>query len=56
MKNGRQQLNVLAYADDIVLIEKNKVEIRQLFVEIENIARKTGLNSNQRKTIYMIVK
>jgi len=56
MKIGSQQLNVLAYADDIVLIGKNKIELRQLFAEIENIARKLGLNLNQRKTIYMIVK
>jgi hypothetical protein len=28
-------LNVLAYADDIVLIGKNETEVRQLFVEME---------------------
>jgi hypothetical protein len=32
-------LNVLEYADDIVLIGKNDIEIKQLFVEIENIAK-----------------
>jgi len=35
---GKDQLNILAYADDIALIGKNKVEIRKLFIEIENIA------------------
>ena len=45
----------VAYADDIVLIIKNEIEIRQLFVEIENIARKLGLHINQGKTKYMIV-
>jgi len=55
IKIGKEQLNVLSYADDIVLIGKNETEIRQLLVEIENIARKLGLHINQRKTKYMIV-
>ena len=55
IKIGKEQLNVLAYADAIVLIGKNEIEIRQLFVEIENIARKLGLNINQGKTKDMIV-
>ena len=55
IKIGKEQLVVLAYADDIVLIGKNEIEIRQLFVEIENTARKLGLHINQRKTKYMIV-
>jgi hypothetical protein len=29
-----KKTNILAYADDIVLIRKNKIEIRQLFVEM----------------------
>jgi 2-hydroxy-3-keto-5-methylthiopentenyl-1-phosphate phosphatase len=49
IKIDKEQLNVLAYADD-VLIGKNKIEIRQHFIEIENIARKLGLHINQRKT------
>jgi len=55
IKIGKEQLNVLAYADDIVLIGKNEIQKRQLFVEIENIARKTGLQINREKTKYMIV-
>jgi len=55
IKIGKQQLNVLAYADDIVLIGKNKIQIRQLFVEIENTARNLGLHVNQGKPKYMIV-
>ena len=35
IKIGKEQLNVLAYTDDIVLIWKNEIEIRQLFVKIE---------------------
>jgi len=31
---GKEQLNVLANADDIVLIGKNEIKIRQLFAEI----------------------
>ena len=42
-----QQLNALAYADDIVLIGKNEIEIRLFFVEMENIARTLGLQTNQ---------
>ena len=55
IKIGKEQLNVLAYADDIGLIGKNEKEIRKLFVEMENIARKFGLQINQEKTKYMIV-
>jgi len=52
---GKEQLNVLAYADDIALIGKNEIEIRKLFVEMENIARKFRLQINHEKTKYMIV-
>jgi len=48
-------LNILAYADDIAVIGKNEIEIKKLFVEMENIARKFGLQINQEKTKYMIV-
>jgi len=51
----KKQLNVLAYADDIVLIGKNEIQIKQLSVEIENIATKLGLQINQGKTKYVIV-
>jgi len=46
IKIGKEQLNVLAYADDIALIGKNEIEIIKLFVELENIARKFGLQIN----------
>jgi len=55
IKVGKEQLNALAYADDIVLIGKNEIEIRQLFVERENITRKWGPYTNQEKTKYMTV-
>ena len=55
IKIGKDKLNVLAYTDDIVLIGKTEIEIRQLFVEMENIARKVGLHINQEKTKHMIM-
>jgi len=55
IKIGKEQLNILAYADDIALIGKNEIEIRKHFVEMDNIARKFGLQLNQEKTKYMIV-
>jgi len=54
IKIGKENLNVLTYADDIALIGKNEIEIK-LFVEMENTARKFGLQVNQEKTKYMIV-
>jgi hypothetical protein len=55
IKIGKEQLNVLAYEDDIEVIGKNETDIRQLFIEIENITRKSGLHINQGKTKYIIV-
>jgi hypothetical protein len=49
IKIGKEQLNILAYADDIVLIGKNEIEIRQLFVEMENVVRKLGLQIKKNK-------
>jgi hypothetical protein len=40
IKIGKEQLNILVYADDIVLIGKNETEMRKLFAEMENIPRK----------------
>ena len=55
IKIGKEQLNVLAYADDIALFGKNEIALRKLFVEMENIARKFGLWIDQEKTKYMIM-
>jgi hypothetical protein len=55
IKIGKEQLNISAHADDMVLIGKNEIEIRQVFVEVVNAARKLGLQTNQEKTKYMIV-
>jgi len=55
IKIGKEQLNILAYADDFVLIGKNEIEIKKLFVEMENIARELGIQINQEKIKYVIV-
>jgi hypothetical protein len=55
IKISEEQLNILACADDIALIGKNEIEIRKLFVEMENIGRKFGLQINQEKTIHIIM-
>jgi hypothetical protein len=55
VKIGKEQLIILSYAYIIILIGKNEIEIRKLFVEIENIARKLGLCINQGKTKYIVV-
>jgi hypothetical protein len=52
----KEQLTTLAYADDIALIGKNEIDVRKLFAEKENIARKFGLQTNKEKTKYMILK
>jgi len=52
---GKEQLNILAHTDDIASIGKNEIEIRKLFVEMENISSKFGLWINQEKTKYMIM-
>jgi len=55
IKIGKEQLNVLVCANDIALIGKSEIEIRELFAEMENIARKFGLQTNQEKTKYITV-
>lgn len=51
-----QYHKVLAYADDIVLIGRTEIEIRKLFIELEETALKLGLRINDQKTQYMIIK
>jgi hypothetical protein len=55
IKIGKEHLNILAYADDIVLIGKNEIQRRHFFLEIENFARNLALQINQGKIKYMIV-
>jgi len=56
IKIGKEQLNVSAYADGIVLIRKNEIKIRQLFVDMENIARNFGLQIKQEQNILVEIK
>jgi hypothetical protein len=54
IKIGKEQLNILnilAHADCMVLIGIYETDVIQLFVEMENIARKLGLQIKQ-KTKY----
>jgi hypothetical protein len=51
----KEQLNLLEYADDIVLIGKNEIEIRQLFCRNRKHCQKVRTTHNQGKTKYMIV-
>jgi hypothetical protein len=55
IKTSKEQANILSYAYDIVLIGENEIAIRKLFVEMENIARKLGLQTNKEKTKCMVV-
>jgi hypothetical protein len=55
IRTGKEQLNILVYADDIALIGKNETEIKKTFVELVNIARKFRLQINQEYTEYMTV-
>lgn len=46
---------LLAYADDLVLMEKSHNGLRTLFGRLEEAAKKVGLQINERKTDYMVV-
>jgi hypothetical protein len=46
IKIGNEHL-ILAYADYILLIGKNEIEIKQIFVETESTARKNSLKQNK---------
>jgi hypothetical protein len=47
-------LNILAYANDIVLFGKNGREVRQLLVEMENVARTLTTDKSRKNKIYDI--
>jgi len=49
IKIGKEKFNIWAYADDIALIGNNKIEIRKLFVEMENITKKFWTTNKPRK-------
>jgi len=49
IKIGKEQLNILAYADDTALNGKNEIEMRKSFVEMEDIPRKFGLDKPKKR-------
>ena len=49
MKIGKEQLNILAYADDIALIGKIEVEIRNLFCRNGKLCLKFWTRDKPRK-------
>jgi hypothetical protein len=51
--NGSFQL--LAYADDIVLITRGLSDLKEFFIRLERAAKDVGLEVNERKTNYLIV-
>jgi hypothetical protein len=55
IKIGKEQLNILAYADGHCINWEKWNRNKKIFVEMENIARKFGLWINQEKTKYVIV-
>ena len=51
-----ERINIMAYADDIILIGESELEIRELIIELEENAREIGLKINQDKTKYVILR
>lgn len=45
---------ILAYADDLVIISRNKSELQEVFIQLEEAAKKVGLSINQNKSKFMI--
>lgn len=50
---GNYKINLLAYADDIVILGQTEDDIRKLFKLLEDETRITGLKINSDKTKYM---
>jgi len=52
IKIGKEQLNILAYEDGIVLIAKKETEIRKHFVEMENSQKVQATDKPRKDKIY----
>ena len=52
IKIGKEQLNVLTHAADIALIEKNEIETRKCFVEMEHCQKVRTTNIPRKDKIY----
>lgn len=46
---------ICAYADDIVIISRKEIELKDLFLRLEERAKEMGLRINENKTKYMRV-
>jgi hypothetical protein len=53
---GTRSVQILAYADYVVIVGRNKNALKDTLVNIENETRKRGLRINENKTKYMEVK
>jgi sorting nexin-29 len=52
---GTKSTQILAYADDVAIVSRNKNALKYTLVNIESEARETGLLINENKTKYMEV-
>jgi len=50
-----KSIQILAYADDVAIVGRNKNALKDTLVNIESKARKRGLQINENKTKYMEV-
>ncbi|VVC44172.1 Reverse transcriptase domain [Cinara cedri] len=50
----RVKFQLLAYADDLVIIKKSQDGLRSLSYQLENVVLKVGLNINEDKMKYMV--
>lgn len=48
-------ISVLAYSDDVVLMEESQDRVKQFFKRLNNAAQKIVLHVNKQKTEYIIV-
>jgi len=53
---GTKSVQILAYADDVAIVGRNKNALKDALVNIESETRKRGLRINENKTKYMEVK
>ena len=52
---GTKNVQILAYADDVAIVGRNKNALKDTLVNIKSEARKRGLRINENKTKYMEV-
>lgn len=52
LKNSYQ---LLAYADDVVILSKTKEELKKILKRLEKQAKEAGIEINQQKSNYMIL-